>query len=151
MAFNFYWYGQAALGLVSTTAVRRFDWVGDNIRAHLCTSTEVPDQDADTFWSAAVANEVSWTNYSNGTLLGTKSTAYDTGTKTVRMIAADTVFTNVTGTGARILIVEVDDGVGDSTSPVIGYGNFGSDVAVTADDLTIDWDNTDGVLKMVVS
>ena len=149
MAFDFKWFGEGAYGLLSATAARRVDWVGDTLKVMLCTSTFVPNQDTHNF-KDDVTNEITGTGYTaGGVTLGTKTLTYDTGSNTVRADAADSVWSTATFT-ARIAVLYKDTGVA-GTSPVLGYGDFGSDISVTAANFTITWDATDGVLKMVVS
>ena len=150
MAFTLNWYGAGATGLVSATAARRVDWVTDTIKVALTTSSYTPDQDAHDFFND-VTNELPATGgyTAGGATLGTKVLTYDNASNTVRLDAANAEWTSATFT-ARRCVVYKDTGVA-STSPLLGYGDFGADTSVTNGTFTIEWDATDGVLRMVVS
>lgn len=146
MAVTANWYGNGLLGMFSTTAARRVDWVTDTIKVALTTVTYVPDPDVDTFFST-VTNEVSSTNYTAGGLaLGTKSTSYNAATNETRLIAAASVWTTVTFT-ARIAVIYKDTGVA-ATSPLLGWSDFGGNQSVSGANFTITWDATFGLLKI---
>lgn len=144
------WYGQAGLGMVSTTAARRFDWVTDTIKVTLHTSTYVPNQDTHVF-ASDLTNEVANGNgyTTGGVTLGTKSTAYDSASNTNRLIAAAASWTFTASKTARIAAIWKDTGAA-ATSPLLGYVDFGSD-QTSSGTFTIQWDATDGVLRMVVA
>lgn len=144
------WFGQAGLGMVSTTAARRFDWVTDTIKVSLHTSTYVPNQDTNVFWSDTTNEVAAGNGYTaGGVALGTKSTAYDSASNTNRLIAAAASWTFTASKTARIAVIYKDTGV-TTTSPVLGYVDFGSDQS-SSGTFTINWDATDGVLRMVVA
>lgn len=144
------WYGEGALGLTHATAARRFDWVNDTIKVTLHTSTYVPDQDAHNF-ADDLTNEVANGNgyTTGGVSLGSKALTYDGASNTVRMDAADAAWTFTASKTARIAVIWKDTGTA-ATSPLIGYVDFVTD-QTTSGNFTIQWDATDGVLRMVVS
>lgn len=144
------WYGNAGLGMVSATAARRFDWVTDTIKVALTTSTYAVSQDNDDFY-ADVTNELATaTGYTaGGVTLGTKSTVYDSASNTNRLIAASASWTFSASKTMRYAVIYKDTGVA-ATSPLLGYVDFGSD-QTSSGTFTINWDATDGVLRMVVS
>jgi hypothetical protein len=149
MAVSALWYGPAIEGQYGTTAARRVDWVTDTIKVALATSSYTPNQDAHDFFND-ITNEVSGTGYTaGGATLGTKSVVLTGGTNTVALIAATSVWTTATFT-ARYAIVYKDTGTA-STSPVLGYVDFGGDQTVNAATFSIVWDATAGVLKGVYS
>lgn len=142
-------YGQALVGQWSSTAARRVDWDADSIKCSLHTAGYVPNQDADTFFSD-IGNEVSGTGYSaGGVTLTTAAPAYDGASNTMRLDATDAQWTSATFT-ARYAVVRKDTGAA-GTSPVLGYVDFGQDVSVTAGTFLIEWDSTDGVLRVVAA
>lgn len=148
MAVTAKWFGAGLLGQYSATAARRVDWVSDTIKVALTTSTYVPDQDVHDFFND-VTNEVTGTGYTaGGVTLGSKTTAYDSATNETRLDAADAAWTTATFT-ARIAVVYKDTGTA-STSPLLGYVDFGGDQTVNAANFTIVWDAT-GVLKITAS
>lgn len=144
------WYGQAGLGLVSTTAARRVDWVTDTIKVTLHTSAYVPNQDTHVF-ASDLTNEVANGNgyTTGGVTLGTKSTVYDSASNTNRLIAANASWTFTASKTARIAAIWKDTGAA-ATSPLLGYVDFVSD-QTSSGVFTVQWDGTDGVLRMVVS
>ena len=149
MAFDVKWYGSGALGLFSATAARRVDWVTDTIKVALTTSTYTPNQDTHDFFND-VTNEITGLGYSaGGATLTSPTLTYDSASNTVRLDAADTTWSGATFT-ARKCVIYKDTGSA-ATSPLLGYGDFGADVDVTNDTFTIQWDATDGVLKMTVT
>lgn len=115
----------------------------------MCTATYTPDQDAHDFFND-VTNEISGTGYTAGgaTLTG-KSVSYDTATNKVRLIAADAQWTTATFT-ARYAVYYKSTGTA-STSPLIGYLDFGSDQTVTAGTFTLDHDATNGIFTATVA
>lgn len=144
------WFGPASLGLVSTTAARRVDWVTDTIKATLHTSTFTPNQDTHDF-ADDLTNELANGNgyTTGGVTLGTRSTVYDSGSNTTRMIAASAQWTFSALKTFRYAVIWKDTGAA-ATSPLLGYVDFAGDQA-SSGVFTINWDATDGVLRMVVS
>lgn len=148
MAVSAFMYGKALEGLFSATAARRVDWVGDTIKVMLCTSSYTPDQDAHTFKSD-ITNEITGAGYTaGGVALASKTLTYTGAANKEVLDAADPSWASATFT-ARYAVVYKDTGTG-STSPVLGYVDFGADQTVTGATFTIVWD-VDGVLKQVVS
>lgn len=150
MAITAYWYGPSITGQYSGTAARRVDWVNDTIKCALCTSTYSPNQDTNTYYSDITNEVASGGGYTTGgATLGTKTTNYDATTNTLSLRAGATSWTTATFT-ARYAVLYKDTGTA-STSPLLGYVNFGGDQTVTSGTFTITWDTTDGALKIVAS
>jgi len=121
------------------------DLAADTIKVALCTSSYTPDQDAHDYFDD-ITNEIAGTGYTaGGEELGSKTQTATSGTYTFD--AADTTWSSATFT-ARYAIVYKDTGV-DSTSPLIGYVNFGGDVSPTSSDMTIQW-NASGIFYVTV-
>lgn len=142
------WYGQGVLGLMSATATRRVDWVGDDITVSLHTSAYVPNQDTDDFLPDAT-NEVSGNGYARQDLT-TATPTYDTATNHVQLPATNTTFT-ATGAGwtHRYIVIWKDTGTA-GTSPLLGYvDTLGQ--SVPAGNYVIDWDDVEGVLAFSVA
>jgi hypothetical protein len=139
------WYGSALSGQYSTTAARRIDWVTDNVVVSLHTAAYTPDQDAHDFFND-VTNELSGGNYARQTL-GTKTVNLDTSTNTVSLRAADSTFANLTGT-FRYAVIWVDTAGASSTDPLIAFVDLGAQ-SVSATNFVLDWNNTDGIVKIV--
>lgn len=147
LAVTGFWYGNGVKHVV-TDAI----WTSDTIKVALTTSTYTPDQDAHEFFSS-VTNELATANgYTAGGLtLGTKSVAYDATTNQTRFIAANAQWTATAGNSitARKAIIYKSTGTA-STSPLLGWVDFGADVTATGDNFTITWDAT-GVLRITAS
>ena len=145
MAVTAKWYG---LGLKAVTA-QSINWGSDTIKCALVTSTYTPNQDTDQFWSTPQTNEVSGTGYTaGGVTLTTSAISYDTSTNEVRLDASDISWTAASFT-ARYAVVYKSTGTA-STSPVLGYVDFGADETVSSGTFSITWDAT-GVLKITAS
>jgi hypothetical protein len=150
MAVTAFWYGQSSLGQYSATAARRIDWVSDTIKVALLTSSYTPNQDTHVFYSDLTNEVAAGGGYTTGgAALSTKSTSYDSGTNETRLIAGNTQWTASTIT-ARYAAVYKDTGTG-STSPLMGYVDFGGDVSTSSGTFEIDWDATLGVLYIQAS
>jgi hypothetical protein len=116
------------------------NWTSDTIKVALCTSSYVPNQDTHDFFND-VTNEVTGTGYTaGGASLASKTSTYDTASDQVRLDAADTSWTTSTIT-ARFAVVYKSTGTA-STSPLIGWVDFGADVSTTAGTFQITWDPT---------
>lgn len=121
------------------------DILADDIRVALCTSSYTPNQDTHNYFDD-ITNEVTGTGYTaDGALLGSKTNTAASGVYTFD--AADTTWTSSTIT-ARYAILYKDTGTA-STSPLIGYVDFGGDVSSTSSDLTIQW-NASGIFYITV-
>jgi hypothetical protein len=147
MAASANWYGKALLGQYGTSAAGRVDWATDDIKVALCTSSYSPDQDAhDNFDD--VTNEVTGAGYTaGGESLASKSVNYDDDTNTTSLRAGATSWTSATFS-ARYAVIYKSTGT-SSTSPLLGYVDFGGDETVSSGTFSITWDTTDGVLKIV--
>jgi hypothetical protein len=150
MAVTAKWYGNAALGMVSTTAARRFDWVTDTIKVALLNGYS-PNQDTHDFFDDVSGAEIAASGgyTAGGVSLGTKSTTYNSGTKTVRMIAGNAAWTFSASKSMTHAVIWKDTGT-PSTSPVLGYIDFGG-TETSSGTFTIQPDATDGWMRMVVS
>ena len=146
MAVTAKWYGLALKGQYSTTATNRVDWVTDTIKVALTTSAYTPNQDTHDFFDD-ITNEVVGTGYTaGGASLANKVTPiYDTASNEMRLDADDAVWATSSLT-ARYAILYKSTGTA-STSPLLGYVDFGGDQTTSAADFTIQWDAT-GVLKI---
>lgn len=133
---------------VSTGSV---SWTGDTIKVSAHTGSYAYNQATDQFYSD-LTNELPTANgYTNGgQALGTKSNNL-TGL-VVSLRAAATIWTPSTGQTLtiRTLVVRKDTGVA-GTSPLLGYFDFGVDTSATGAAFTVNWDATDGVLKLTAA
>ncbi|OOL31846.1 hypothetical protein GQ85_10950 [Rhodococcus rhodochrous] len=118
---------------------KEIDWDTDVIKVMLCTSAYTPDQDTHQYKSS-ITNEVTGTGYTaGGATLATATIAYTAGTNTLVLDAADTAWPGSTITARYAVIYDSTPGT-DATRPLIGYVDFGADVATTAGTFTITWD-----------
>jgi hypothetical protein len=129
-------------------ANKEIDWSADTIKVALCTSSYTPDQDTHDYFND-ITNEVTGTGYTaGGATLGSKTEAYTAGTNTYTFDAADTSWTSSTIT-ARYAILYRDTGTA-STSPLIGYVNFGADQSTSNGTFQITW-NASGIFTITVA
>lgn len=136
-------FGGAGNG--TAQAARRVDWLSDTIKVALATSSVTGlNQTTCCYLDSLSANEVTGTGYTQGGVtLGSK-----TATKSslvTSLDAADASWTTATIT-ARYAIIYKLVGTGvfatDTTSPILGYVDFGADATATAGTFTITWDST---------
>lgn len=124
------------------------NWSSDTIKVALATSTYTPSQDTHDFFND-VTNEVTGTGYTaGGATLASKTATYTSGTNTCAFDAADTSWTTSTIT-ARYAIIYKSTGTA-STSPLIGYVDFGADVSSSGGTFTITWDAA-GIFTLTVA
>jgi len=127
---------------------KEVDWDTDTIKVALATSSYTPNQDTHDYFND-VTNEVTGTGYTaGGNTLGSKTITYDDANNVIVLDAADTTWGSSTIT-ARYAIVYASTGTA-STSPLIGYVDFGSDQSSTNGNFTITWDST-GIVRVTVA
>ncbi|WP_041537715.1 hypothetical protein [Carboxydothermus hydrogenoformans] len=135
MAVTAKWYGQALKNILSGNGV---NWTGDTIKVMLCTSAYTPDQDTHQFKSS-VTGEVAGTGYTaGGATLANKTITYDAANNKTILDADDVTWANSTIT-ARYAVIYKDTG-NAATSLLLGYIDFGADVASSNGNFTIQWD-----------
>lgn len=128
---------------------KEVDFDSDTIKVALLTSSYSPDQDAHDYFNDVSANEVSGTGYTaGGATLASKTATYDSANNVVILDAADTTWASSTIT-ARYAVIYDATGTA-STSPLIGYVDFGSDQSSTNGNFTITWDST-GIVRITVA
>jgi hypothetical protein len=106
----------------------------DTFKVALVTSSYSPDKDAHEFFDD-VTNEVSGTGYTAGGETVTGTLTLDTANDKLTLQFASTNWTSATIT-ARGAVYYSSTGTA-STSTLIAYNDFGSDVAVTAGTLAL--------------
>lgn len=117
----------------------------DTIKVALCTSSYVPNIDSHANFSD-ITNEVSGTGYTaGGATLGSQTVTQDNTNDDAAFDAADTTWPSSTIT-ARFAVIYKSTGT-PSTSPLIGYVDFGADKATNGDTFDIQWDAA-GILKL---
>jgi hypothetical protein len=121
------------------------DYLSDTIKVALTTSSYSVDQDTHEFFSD-ITNEITGTGYTaGGATLANKTLGYTAGTNVIKFDADDTSWAASTLT-ARYAIVYKDTGTG-STSPLLGYVDFGADVSTTSGTFQITW-NASGIFTI---
>lgn len=149
MAITSHWY-TLALSKAAQNTLFSASWTADTINCALVTATYTPAQDTDSFWSTPQANEITGTGYSaGGVTLGTKSIGAVTGTHEIPLIAANAVWTTASFT-CRYAVVYRSTGTA-STSPLLGWVDFGSNETVASGTFTVQWDASNGVLALSAS
>jgi hypothetical protein len=128
---------------------KEVDFDSDTIKVALLSSSYTPDQDAHDYLNDVSTYEVTGTGYTaGGNTLGSKTATYDSANNVVVLDAADTTWSSSTIT-ARYAVVYGSTGTA-STSPLIGYVDFGSDQSSTNGNFTITWDST-GIVRITVA
>jgi hypothetical protein len=133
-------YGVPLKNLMDGTTNGVWDWDTDTIKIALVTNADAPVMDTDDFFND-VGTEITGTGYTaGGATLGSKTATYDTASDQVRLDAADASWTTSTLT-ARYAVVYKSTGTA-STSPLISWIDFGTDVSTTAGTFQITFDAT---------
>lgn len=128
---------------------KEIDWNTDTIKVALVTSTYTPSQDNHDYWDDVSANEASGTGYTaGGATLANAAVSYDSGTNVVKLDADDVSWTSSTIT-ARYAVIYLSTGTA-STSPLIGYVDFGSDQSSSAGTFALNW-SANGIATVTVS
>lgn len=128
---------------------KEVDFDTDTIKVALLSSSYTPDQDAHDYFNDVSSAEVSGTGYTTGgNTLASKTATYDSANNVIVLDAADTTWSSSTIT-ARYAVVYDSTGTA-STSPLIGYVDFGSDQSSTNGNFTITWDST-GIVRITVA
>ena len=128
---------------------KEVDWDTDTIKVALLSNAYTPDQDTHDYFNDVSANEVTGTGYTaGGATLASKTITYDSGSNVITLDAADTTWSSSTIT-ARYAVVYGSTGT-SSTSPLIGYVDFGSDQSSSNGNFTITWDAT-GIVRITVA
>lgn len=142
--------GKAYGNVVLKAFNKEVSWLSDTVKVMLCTSTYVPDQDAH-IYKSSVTNEVVGTGYTAGGIaLSSKTSVYNSGTNTLTLDAADSTWSGATTITARYAVV-YDSATGvDSTSPLIGYVDFGVDFSSSGVPFVITWDAA-GIFTLTVA
>ena len=153
MAVTSAWFGRClinALGGDSAGEAPNIDFLSDSIKVALFTSSLTIDQDANEFFDAApyTSNQVASGNgyTTGGQALANKTITYTAGTNVIALDADDVTWGSSTIT-ARYAVIYDDTPA--SNKPLIGYVNFGADMASSNGNFTISW-NASGICKITV-
>lgn len=123
-------------GLMTLSALaKEINFASDDIRAMLCTSAYVPNQDTHRYKSS-VTNEVVGTGYTaGGQALTSKTITYDAGSNTTTLSCANPSWPTSTVT-ARYLVFYDNTPATDATRPLLAYVDFGEDRSTGATTFT---------------
>lgn len=147
MAVTAKWYGTPIKNIFN--GANPVDWDTDTVKVALATASYSPDQDAHDFFND-ITNELATENgyTAGGATLTSCEVKSEGATNEVQLKAANVVWTVTTASiTARYAIVYKSTGTG-STSPLLGYVDFGSSVTIPAGGkFAVEWDAT-GVLKI---
>lgn len=139
-------YNSAKKALMDGSGI---DWVNDTIKVALCTSTYAPNVDTHDFFDD-ITNELGTGGgyTAGGITLTTKTATIDTTNDEAEFDAADADWGASTSIGpCRYAIIYKSTGTA-STSPLIGYVNFGQDEQSSSGTFKITW-AAEGVFKIV--
>jgi hypothetical protein len=143
MAVTANWYGLGLKAFMDGS----INWASDTIKVALAPSTYTPNQDTDQFFSSVT--EVTGTGYTaGGATLGSKTSNYTGASNTVTLDGADVSWASSTITARRAIIYK-STGT-NSTSPVLGYVDFGADVSSSSGTFQITWDAA-GIFTVVAA
>lgn len=138
-----------ALTKSASNALFNSSWTADTINCAL-TSGYTPAQDTDSFWSTPQTSEITGTGYTaGGVTLGSKSIGAVTGSHEIPLIAGNAVWTTASFS-CTYAVVYRSTGTA-STSPLIGWVNFGGTETVASGTFTITFDPTNGVVALTAS
>lgn len=132
-------------GVLLSLANKEVDLGSDTLNVMLLTGSYTP---VDTHrYISDLSDEVVGTGYTTGGKALTGVTvAYDTDSKTLTLDAEDISWATSTITARYAVIVDTAPGSA-STSPLIGYIDFGADVSDTNGTFQINW-NSAGILTL---
>ena len=135
MAVSGKMFGNALLKALN----KEVNWASDSIKVMLCTSSYAPDQDGH-IYKNQVTNEVANGNgyTTGGVALASKTITYSGSTNTITLAAGNVSWTSATIT-ARYAVIYDDTGTA-STSVLLGYVDFGQDMASSNGTFQITWD-----------
>ncbi len=140
MAVSGKWYTKAQANMMKGL----FDLEDDTIKVMLCTSSYTLDKEAHEF-KDDITNEVVGAGYTaGGATLANK--AISSPSAGVTKFDADDAEWAASTITARYAIIYKDTGV-DSTSPLLGYVDFGEDKITTSTVFRVQW-SPDGVLTL---
>ena len=133
------WYGNGLRRVASGD----IDWVVDEIRLALCTSTYVPSQDSHQTW-ADITNEATGSVYvAKGKALTGQTISYDAATNRVWLNADDVVWGAETIT-ARYGIIHKYNAT-DASDFLLAWVDFGEDKSSIAEDFQVKWAANDAL------
>lgn len=125
-------YGQSLITMTNG----EWSFPSGSIKALLCTSTYVPNQDTHKYRSDLTNEVAAGGGYTaGGVVLGTKTAVYTAATKTMALACANIVYSGVT-LSAQFCVIYLDTGTA-ATSPLISYIDFGVTESPSAQNLQL--------------
>lgn len=138
MAQETIWYGNGLRRVVAGD----IDWVNDDIRLAMCSSSYTPNQDTHEDWTD-ITNEVTGAVYvTKGQALTGQTITYDSATNRVWLNADDVTWSSETLTGARFGILHKYN-ASDASDYLLAWINFDTDRAATAEDFVAQFATND--------
>lgn len=136
-----FWYGRGVQALDDGSV----DWLANTIKVALLDAAHIIDQGADRYFSDVAADEVVGDGYTaGGQVLGSKTLAYDPATRRTVLGGANIVWDPST-IAAQYAVLYKDTG-DPATSPLVGYGDAGSEQTSDGAAFNITW-HADGILR----
>jgi hypothetical protein len=137
-------YGKFCLKLGSGT----HNFTSDTVKVMLVTASYTPNIDTDEFASTPATNETTGTSYSTGGATLTSPTwTYDSANNWAQL-SADSVTWSAASFTCRYAVIYKSTGT-MSTSPLIGYIDFGTNKSPSTEDFILNF--TSGVLRVKVA
>lgn len=124
-------YGKA----MQAMANKQIDFDSDTVKVLLCTSTYTPNQDTHDYVDTDITNELTGGGYARVTLTG-KTVTYDGASNTLTLDCDNVLFPALTAANVRYAVFFIDTGT-PATSPLLCYWDFESNLAPSAQDLTL--------------
>ncbi len=127
--------------LIAKAFNKEVDFDSDTIKVALLSSSYTPNQDTDDYWNDVSSYEVTGTGYTaGGATLANKAVTYTSGTNVTKFDADDVSWTSSTITARYAVIYDASPAT-DSTKPLIGYVDFGSNQSSSSGTFSIVWDS----------
>lgn len=141
MSVSAHWYDKAIQDCLTGAGI---SWTADTIKVALLTSSYTPNQATDHVWSDISANEVSGTGYTAGGATLTTPTQGVT-SHVLKLTGDNSAWTSSTITARYAAIYDTS-----VSNKLLGYVDFGGNVASTAATFTIAWD-AGGIFTITMS
>jgi hypothetical protein len=127
--------------LIAKAFNKEVDFDSDTIKVALLSSSYTPNQDTDDYWNDVSSYEVTGTGYTaGGATLANKAVTYTSGTNVTKFDGDDVSWTSSTITARYAVIYDASPAT-DSTKPLIGYVDFGSNQSSSSGTFSIVWDS----------
>lgn len=117
----------------------KINFASYTIKVALVTASYTPDIDTHDFWDDVSANEASGTGYTaGGATIANPAVTTDTTNNKGKFDGDDVMWTISSALSARYAVMYKSTGT-SSTSPLVGYIDFGSTYSLSSGTLTITW------------